>query len=52
MTSATYQTRRAELETYFDRTAVEAWKRFNSDAPLSGVRELKRFQASTAVRSK
>ena len=38
MTSATYQTRRAQLETYFDRTAAEAWKRLTSDAPVGGVR--------------
>ena len=38
MTSATYQTRRAELETYFDRTAVDAWKRLTSDAPVGRVR--------------
>ena len=38
MASATYQTRRAELETYFDRTAADAWKRLTSDAPVGGVR--------------
>lgn len=38
MASATYLARRGELETYFDRTAVEAWKRLTSDAPVSGVR--------------
>jgi magnesium-protoporphyrin O-methyltransferase len=38
MTSATYQTRRAELETYFDRTAADAWKRLTSDAPVGSVR--------------
>ena len=38
MSSVTYHTRRAELETYFDRTAAEAWKRLTSDAPVSGVR--------------
>jgi magnesium-protoporphyrin O-methyltransferase len=38
MTSATYFARRDELERYFDRTAVEAWKRMTSDAPLSRVR--------------
>jgi magnesium-protoporphyrin O-methyltransferase len=34
----TYVTRRAELETYFDRTAVEAWKRLTSDAPVGRIR--------------
>jgi magnesium-protoporphyrin O-methyltransferase len=38
MTSATFHTRRGELETYFDRTAVEAWSRLTSDAPVSGIR--------------
>ena len=38
MTSVTYQTRRAELETYFDRTAADAWKRLTSDAPVGSVR--------------
>jgi magnesium-protoporphyrin O-methyltransferase len=37
-TSRTYVTRRAELETYFDRTAVEAWKRLTSDAPVGRIR--------------
>lgn len=34
----TYQERRCQLETYFNRTAVEAWKRLTSDAPVSGIR--------------
>ncbi len=38
MTSATYLRRRSELETYFDRTAADAWARLTSDAPVSGVR--------------
>ena len=38
MASATYIARRQELETYFDRTAVEAWKRLTSDAPVGSVR--------------
>ncbi|MCX7932190.1 MAG: magnesium protoporphyrin IX methyltransferase [Rhodovarius sp.] len=36
--SASYDTRRGELERYFDRTAAEAWARLTSDAPLSGIR--------------
>jgi len=38
MTSVTYEERRAALETYFDRTAVEAWAKLTSEAPVSGVR--------------
>ncbi len=33
-----YLTRRTEIETYFDRTAVGAWEKLTSDAPVSGVR--------------
>ncbi|MGF1543812.1 MAG: magnesium protoporphyrin IX methyltransferase [Parvularculaceae bacterium] len=36
--SSTYALRRAQLETYFDRTAMEAWAKLTSDAPVSGVR--------------
>jgi magnesium-protoporphyrin O-methyltransferase len=38
MQSAPYQTRRGELQTYFDRTAVDAWARLTSTAPVSGIR--------------
>ncbi len=38
MTTATYLARRGQLETYFDRTAAEAWSRLTSDAPVSGIR--------------
>jgi magnesium-protoporphyrin O-methyltransferase len=38
MPTATYLERRSQLEHYFDRTAVEAWKRLTSDAPVSGIR--------------
>ncbi|KAA2238085.1 magnesium protoporphyrin IX methyltransferase [Salinarimonas soli] len=38
MRSATYITRRHELETYFDRTAAETWARLTSDAPVSRIR--------------
>lgn len=34
----TYDLRRTQLETYFDRTAVEAWSRLTSDAPVSRIR--------------
>lgn len=38
MTSASYDARRGQLTTYFDRTAVEAWSRLTSDAPVSKIR--------------
>jgi len=38
MAAATYHERRGQLLTYFDRTAVDAWKRLTSDAPVSGIR--------------
>jgi magnesium-protoporphyrin O-methyltransferase len=38
MTSATYETRRGQIETYFDRTAMAAWARLTSSAPVSGIR--------------
>jgi magnesium-protoporphyrin O-methyltransferase len=38
MPTFTYKERRGELETYFDRTAVEAWKRLTSDAPVGRIR--------------
>jgi magnesium-protoporphyrin O-methyltransferase len=34
----TYETTRASLETYFDRTAAETWARLTSDAPVSRIR--------------
>lgn len=36
--STTYSARRAQLETYFDRTASDAWAKLTSDAPVSGIR--------------
>ena len=38
MAGGSYAARRGELETYFDRTASEAWARLTSDAPVSGIR--------------
>jgi magnesium-protoporphyrin O-methyltransferase len=38
MADVTYQQRRGELETYFDRTAAEAWERLTSTAPVSRIR--------------
>jgi magnesium-protoporphyrin O-methyltransferase len=38
MSGTTYQQRRGEIETYFDRTAMAAWARLTSSAPVSGIR--------------
>jgi magnesium-protoporphyrin O-methyltransferase len=38
MHTAQYAQRRGEIETYFDRTAVQAWARLTSDAPLGRIR--------------
>jgi magnesium-protoporphyrin O-methyltransferase len=38
MQAATYQKRRSEIETYFDRTAMAAWAKLTSTAPVSGIR--------------
>ena len=38
MQTVNYQQRRSEIETYFDRTAAEAWSRLTSDAPVSRIR--------------
>lgn len=38
MPSASYQARRDEIETYFDRTASAAWAALTSDAPVSRIR--------------
>ena len=38
MSEMTYQDRRGQIETYFDRTAVQAWARLTSDAPVGRVR--------------
>lgn len=37
-TASSYQARRGQIETYFDSTAVEAWARLTSTAPVSGIR--------------
>ncbi|WP_108659936.1 magnesium protoporphyrin IX methyltransferase [Acuticoccus kandeliae] len=39
MTDSSYLGRRAELETYFDRTAVDGWEKLTSNAKLSRIRE-------------
>lgn len=33
-----YRERRGQIETYFDRTAADAWSRLTSDAPVSRIR--------------
>ena len=38
MQTTSYLARRGQLETYFDRTAAQAWARLTSDAPVSGIR--------------
>jgi magnesium-protoporphyrin O-methyltransferase len=38
METVSYIERRGQLETYFDRTAAEAWSRLTSDAPVSRIR--------------
>jgi magnesium-protoporphyrin O-methyltransferase len=38
MPTVSYIERRGELETYFDRTAVQAWSRLTSDAPVGRIR--------------
>ena len=37
-TGRTYEHRRGEIETYFDRTALAAWERLTSTDPVSGIR--------------
>lgn len=39
MQNASYQQRRAEIETYFDRTAADAWSLLTSNAPVGRIRE-------------
>jgi magnesium-protoporphyrin O-methyltransferase len=36
--SASYRTRRGELETYFDRTASQTWAKLTSEAPVGSIR--------------
>jgi magnesium-protoporphyrin O-methyltransferase len=38
MAAQTYQQRRGEIETYFDRTAMAAWAKLTSTAPVGGIR--------------
>lgn len=36
--ATSYLKRRGQIEAYFDRTAVDAWKRLTSDAPVGKIR--------------
>ncbi len=38
MDTATYTSRRNQIEDYFDRTAVQAWEQLTSDAPVGRIR--------------
>lgn len=38
MYSLSYRERRGQIETYFDRTAADAWSKLTSDAPVSRIR--------------
>jgi magnesium-protoporphyrin O-methyltransferase len=38
MSDTTYIATRGRVQTYFDDTAVEAWKRLTSEEPVSGIR--------------
>ena len=38
MNTSTYAQRRGQIEHYFDRTAVAAWERLTSDAPVGRIR--------------
>jgi magnesium-protoporphyrin O-methyltransferase len=38
MTPISYTERRSKIEDYFDRTAVQAWARLTSDAPVGRIR--------------
>jgi magnesium-protoporphyrin O-methyltransferase len=38
MSQLTYQQRRGEIQTYFDRTAAQAWERLTSNEPVGRIR--------------
>ena len=38
MQSTTYQERRGQIATYFDKTAAETWAKLTSDAPVGSIR--------------
>lgn len=39
MNTGSYTQRRGEIETYFDRTAADAWSKLTSNAPVSRIRQ-------------
>lgn len=39
MAEASYKQRRNQLETFFDETALDAWSKLTSDAPVSRIRQ-------------
>ncbi len=47
MTSTSYEQRRGEIATYFDRTAADAWARLTSDAPVGRIRQTVRAGRDT-----
>jgi len=51
VTDSSYTQRRESIETYFDRTAVEAWKRLTSDAPVGRIRATVRAGRETMRRT-
>ena len=38
MNSSTYAEQRSQIETYFNRTAVDAWRKLTSDVPVNKIR--------------
>ena len=48
---SSYQQRRAEIETYFDRTAADAWAQLTSSVPVSGIRASVRAGRDTMRRT-
>jgi magnesium-protoporphyrin O-methyltransferase len=47
MSAHSYEQRRSEIETYFDRTAADAWSALTSDAPVSRIRQTVRAGRET-----
>ena len=47
MQHTSYLERRGEIETYFDRTAAQAWERLTSDAPVGRIRATVRIRGQT-----
>jgi magnesium-protoporphyrin O-methyltransferase len=51
MPTLTYEQRRGEIETYFDRTAADAWARLTSTAPVGRIRATVRAGRETMRRT-